>query len=48
MAKVVLGNQTAVVAARSEQDRIRQFYCDVLGCKVRARTDEVDDMEKPT
>jgi catechol 2,3-dioxygenase-like lactoylglutathione lyase family enzyme len=42
MAKVILGNHTAVFAARSEQDRIRKFYCDVLGCKVRVKTDEVD------
>ena len=42
MAKVIFGNHTAVFAARSEQDRIRQFYCDVLGCKVRVKTDEVD------
>ena len=42
MAKVVLGNHTAVFAARSEQDRIRKFYGDVLGCRVRVKTDEVD------
>jgi catechol 2,3-dioxygenase-like lactoylglutathione lyase family enzyme len=42
VAKAILGNHTAVFAARSQQDRIRKFYGDVLGCKVRARTDEVD------
>ena len=42
MAKVIFGNHTAVFAARSEQDKIRKFYCDVLGCKVRVKTDEVD------
>lgn len=42
MAKVIFGNHTAVFAARSEQDRIRKFYCDVLGCKARVQTDEVD------
>jgi hypothetical protein len=42
MAKVIFGNHTAVFAARSEQARIRKFYCDVLGCKVRVKTDEVD------
>jgi catechol 2,3-dioxygenase-like lactoylglutathione lyase family enzyme len=42
MAKVILGNHTAVFAARSDQDRIRKFYCDILGCKVRVNTDEVD------
>jgi catechol 2,3-dioxygenase-like lactoylglutathione lyase family enzyme len=42
MAKVIFGNHTAVFVARSEQDRIRKFYCDVLGCTVRVKTDEVD------
>jgi Glyoxalase-like domain len=42
MAKVPLGNHTAVFAARSEQDRIRRFYCGVLGCKVRMQNHEVD------
>jgi catechol 2,3-dioxygenase-like lactoylglutathione lyase family enzyme len=42
MARVIFGNHTAVFAARSEQDKIRKFYCDVLGCKVRVNTDYVD------
>lgn len=42
MTRVVLGNHTAVIAARSDRDRIRKFYCDVLGCKARAMTEEVD------
>jgi len=42
MAKVIFGNHTAVFAVRSEQDRIREFYCDVLGCTARVKTDEVD------
>jgi catechol 2,3-dioxygenase-like lactoylglutathione lyase family enzyme len=42
MAKVIFGNHTAVFAAQSEQDRIRKFYRDVLGCKIRVKTDEVD------
>lgn len=42
MAKVVVGNHTAVVALRSERDRIRRFYRNVLGCDVRAQSDEVD------
>jgi catechol 2,3-dioxygenase-like lactoylglutathione lyase family enzyme len=42
MAKVIFGNHTAVFAARSEQDKIRKFYSDVLGCTVRVNTDEVD------
>jgi catechol 2,3-dioxygenase-like lactoylglutathione lyase family enzyme len=42
MTKVILGNHTAVIAARSEQDRIRKFYGDVLGCNARVKSDEVD------
>jgi catechol 2,3-dioxygenase-like lactoylglutathione lyase family enzyme len=42
VAKVILGNHTAAFAARSEQERIRKFYCDVLGCKIRLKNDEVD------
>jgi catechol 2,3-dioxygenase-like lactoylglutathione lyase family enzyme len=42
MAKVILGNHMAVIAARSDQDRIRKFYCEVLGCKLNVSTDEVD------
>lgn len=45
MAKVIFGNHTAVHAARSEQDRIRKFYGDVLGCKARVKTDVVDRFE---
>lgn len=45
MAKVIFGNHTAVFAARSEQARIRKFYCDVLGCKARVKTDDVDRFE---
>lgn len=42
MAKVILGNHMAALAARSAQDRIRKFYCDVLGAKARVNNDEVD------
>ncbi|HZQ54615.1 MAG TPA: SRPBCC domain-containing protein [Bryobacteraceae bacterium] len=42
MAKIILGNHMAVFAARSEQDRIRKFYCGVLGCKANVTNDEVD------
>src|SRR6266571_547465 len=45
MGKVILGNHMAVLATRSEQDRIRKFYCDVLGCKVRVKNDEVDRLQ---
>ena len=42
MTKVVLGNHTAVFAARADQDRIRQFYVDILGCEVAVTSDQVD------
>lgn len=42
MARVIFGNHTAVFVVRSERDRIRKFYYDVLGCKVTVNTDEVD------
>ena len=43
MAKVVFGNHSAVVVPRTEQDRLRRFYRDVLGCKVLTQTDQKDD-----
>jgi hypothetical protein len=32
VAKEILRNHTAVFAARPQQDGIRKFYSDVLGC----------------
>lgn len=29
--KVVFGNHSAVIVPRKDRDRIRNFYCDVLG-----------------
>jgi catechol 2,3-dioxygenase-like lactoylglutathione lyase family enzyme len=43
MAKVILGNHSAIVLPRAEQDRIREFYCDVLGCEIIRETDQKDD-----
>jgi len=42
MTKLILGNHTAVFAPRSEQDRIRNFYRDVLGATSRVESDSVD------
>ena len=42
MAKVIFGNHMAVFAARSERERIRSFYGDVLGCKVNVNAADVD------
>jgi len=44
MAKAVFGNHAAVVAARTEQDRIRGFYRDVLGGEITRETDQKDDI----
>ena len=43
MAKIILGNHAAVVVPRAEQDRIRRFYRDVLGCEIIRETDQKDD-----
>src|SRR5260370_32604501 len=43
MAKIILGNHAAVVVPRAEQDRIRRFYRDVLGCQIIRETDHKDD-----
>jgi hypothetical protein len=45
MTQVILGNHTATYAPRSEQDRIRSFYCDVLGCKAAETSDDVDHLK---
>ena len=42
MAKVIFGNHSAVRVPRKERDRIRKFYCDVLGCKITSEEDEKD------
>jgi hypothetical protein len=44
MAIVILGNHTATYAARAEQERIRSFYCDVLGCEAAETSDTVDHL----
>jgi catechol 2,3-dioxygenase-like lactoylglutathione lyase family enzyme len=44
MAKIILGNHTAVRVARREQDRIRSFYRDVLGCTITRASDQKDDI----
>jgi catechol 2,3-dioxygenase-like lactoylglutathione lyase family enzyme len=44
MAKVIFGNHSAVRVAKTERDRIRKFYCDVLGCKIMREFDNKDDI----
>jgi catechol 2,3-dioxygenase-like lactoylglutathione lyase family enzyme len=43
MTNVVLGNHSAIRAPRTEKDRIRRFYRDVLGCEIRREGDHKDD-----
>ncbi len=45
MTKVILGNHTATYAARSEQESIRRFYREVLGCKAVETNDNVDHLQ---
>ncbi len=44
MTKIIFGNHTAVRVRRSERDRIRKFYCDLLGCKIMREFDDKDDI----
>ena len=34
MGKVIIGNHSSVMVPRQDRDRIRRFYCDVLGGEV--------------
>jgi catechol 2,3-dioxygenase-like lactoylglutathione lyase family enzyme len=43
MAKVALGNHSAMRVPRAEKDRIRRFYRDVLGCELTRAGDQKDD-----
>ena len=45
MAKVTFGNHSAVVAPHADRDRIRRFYCDVLGFRATRLTDDRDDFQ---
>jgi catechol 2,3-dioxygenase-like lactoylglutathione lyase family enzyme len=45
MTKVIFGNHAAVVVPRQDQDRVRAFYCDVLGFKTTRKTDDKDDFQ---
>jgi catechol 2,3-dioxygenase-like lactoylglutathione lyase family enzyme len=44
MAKVVFGNHAALRVPRTERDRIRSFYRDVLGCEITREGDQKDDV----
>src|SRR5262249_9371671 len=42
MAKVIFGNHSSVIVPRQDRDKIRNFYCDVLGGKIPRAEDERD------
>ena len=44
MTKVVFGNHSALRVPRTEKDRIRRFYRDVLGCTITREGDQKDDI----
>jgi catechol 2,3-dioxygenase-like lactoylglutathione lyase family enzyme len=43
MARAILGNHSAIVLPRAEQDRIRKFYRDVLGCEIIRESEQKAD-----
>jgi catechol 2,3-dioxygenase-like lactoylglutathione lyase family enzyme len=43
MATVIFGNHSALRVRRTEKDRIRRFYRDVLGCQITREFDDKDD-----
>ncbi|TYB44195.1 VOC family protein [Actinomadura chibensis] len=43
MAEVIIGNHSALRVSRTERDRIRKFYRDVLGCELLRKFDDKDD-----
>lgn len=42
MAKVIFGNHSSVIVPRQDRERIRRFYCDVLGGTVTKAQHERD------
>lgn len=42
MAHVSIGNHSKIIARHSDQERIRAFYRDVLGCVLTKESTEVD------
>lgn len=45
MKKVILGSHTAVFAQPSQRERIRRFYCEILGAKAKVTSDEIDRLQ---
>jgi catechol 2,3-dioxygenase-like lactoylglutathione lyase family enzyme len=42
MSNAVFGNHSALRVSHSQQDRIRLFYHDILGCEITKKTENVD------
>jgi catechol 2,3-dioxygenase-like lactoylglutathione lyase family enzyme len=42
MATTTIGNHSKIIATHAEQERIRAFYRDVLGCTLTKQTKDVD------
>lgn len=42
MAKVIIGNASAIMVPRKDRDSIRKFYCDILGDKIVKEDNEKD------
>jgi hypothetical protein len=42
MAKVIFGNHSSVLVPHQDRDRIREFYCDVLGGRIMKEDPERD------
>ena len=42
MANVSFGGHSKFSALSSDRDRIRKFYCDVLGCNMTKKSNQVD------
>src|SRR5579863_4909247 len=42
MAKVIIGNASAITVPRKDRDTIRRFYCDVLGGNIVKEDNEKD------
>jgi catechol 2,3-dioxygenase-like lactoylglutathione lyase family enzyme len=42
MAQVSIGNHSKIVARHEDQQRIRTFYCELLGCTLAKQSKDVD------
>ena len=42
MTKISVGNHSAIRVPQNLQEKIRKFYCDVLGCEITKKTEDID------